>query len=787
MSSRALKRRHGVRKKDKKSVGLSIFLICVVAIVAAMFGLLALCQSWLEDLPDYTKADAYNSAATSTVYASDGQTVLAEFQIENRTPVQADEISQYVLDGTVATEDERFYTHSGVDWPGVVRALFNDLLGGNLEGGSTITQQFVRNTILSDEMSDISVKRKIREMYIAMKLEEQFSKDDILLMYLNTINYGSGAYGIEAASERYFSKHASELTLDEAAALVGIPQSPSYNNPIENFDNCLERRNLVLDRMASNGYITEDEAEEAKAKELVLNPSEPADTGILAYDYFTSYVRNQLLSSEGYSFSTSEIFEGGWNIYTTLDVDVQNDAEIAAANKVAEEGSSYEVSLVAIDPNNGYIRALVGGKDYDSDQVNMATGEGGSGRQSGSSFKTFTLLTAIEQGINPNTLIDAGSTVEVEGSTSVSNSGGRSYGTRSIASAFAVSSNTAFVRLAMSVGIDNVIDMAHRCGITSDLSDVVGVTLGIDSVTPLEMADAYATIANGGIHYKPECIERIVDRNGELIVDNSSPTGERVISEEVAHAAIEVMEGVITSGTGTAAALNCGQEAAGKTGTTESSMDSWFCGITPQYSVAIWLGDRRGYTEGRAVSGSAASVFSDFLDRVLADAPHEYFPDAASPPYQDDYTDAENHIGGYYSSSGSGSSNSYRYYDDDDDDDYSYSGNSGNSGYRNSSRNSYYGNNYYDDDDDYSYSGNSSTNSGGNSSYSGGGGDSSYSGGGDDSSYSGGGDTSSGGGGESYDSGGESSSGESPGSEGGGGADEGGGGGSEGGGEESSE
>lgn len=308
------------------------------------------------------------------VYASDGTTLLAEFQLENRDPVALDQISEYVLKGTVATEDERFYTHSGVDYLGVARALVNNLMGGELEGASTITQQFVRNTILSDEMRDISFKRKIREMYISQKLEEQYSKDEILLMYLNTINYGSGAYGIEAAAERYFSKDAKDLTLNEAATLVGIPQSPTYNNPIDYPDNCLKRRDTVLDRMVSNGVITAEEADAVKAEPIELNPSEPSMTGILAYPYFTSYVRNQLTNPEGkYAYSTSELFKGGLKVITTLDIEAQTAAEEAAAEKEEEAGDPFEVAMAVVNPENGYIDALVGGRDYESSQVNMAT------------------------------------------------------------------------------------------------------------------------------------------------------------------------------------------------------------------------------------------------------------------------------------------------------------------------------------------------------------------------------------------------------------------------------
>ena len=221
----------------------------------------------------------------------------------------------------------------------------------------------MRNTILSSEMDDISIKRKVREAYISIKLEEQYSKDNILLMYLNTINYGSGAYGIEAASERYFSKHASELTIAEAATLVGIPQSPTYNNPINYPENCTKRRNVVLDRMLSNGVITQEEHDAAQAEPLVLNPTEPSTTGIEAYPYFTSYVRDQLTNANGkYAYSKDELFKGGLKVYTTLDVSMQEAAEAAAREKEQAAGDNYEVAMVAIDPDNGYIKALVGGR-----------------------------------------------------------------------------------------------------------------------------------------------------------------------------------------------------------------------------------------------------------------------------------------------------------------------------------------------------------------------------------------------------------------------------------------
>lgn len=658
MSSRSIKNRPSIKKKHP-FIGLLVVLCVVVGVIAAgCVGVYALGASWLQDLPDYEDADAFNTAEPTEVYASDGTTLLAKFQLENREPVEMSQISQYVIEGTVATEDERFYEHGGFDIAGIGRALINNITGGELEGASTITQQFVRNTILSEEMDDISIKRKVREMYLSVKLEEMYSKDEILLMYLNTINYGSGAYGIQAASQRYFSKNATDLTLAESATLIGIPQSPTYNNPIDNPENSLSRRNLVLDRMLSNGYITQEEHDAAQAEPLTLNPSEPSNDGIYLYPYFTSYVRELLTDEDGpYKYSTNEVFKGGLTIITTLDVSMQQKAEAAVAAKLETLDSAVDGALVAIDPDNGHVKAMVGGRDYYADQTNLATGQGGlGGRPCGSTFKTFTLLASLEAGISPQTMFDCSSPADIPGyGITLHNYGNSSYGTRSIASGFAVSSNTGFVRLEMSIGTDKVYEMAKRLGITSELSEEdPTLTLGTYNVTMLDMADAYSAIANGGTHYDSEPVLQIIDRDGEVLHDNTAPEGERVISAEVAHAATEVMKGVITSGTGTAAALPSGQTAAGKTGTSSDYMDITFCGITPQLSVSIWLGDDENQVP---VNTSAADVFRNFVSAALEGQPLEEFPDAGDPAYQN-YTDSTYHIGGTWSSSDSSSSSS---------------------------------------------------------------------------------------------------------------------------------
>lgn len=630
MAKHASKGRH----INKRKRGLSIFkkviigLVVVAVVVCIPIGVVS--ALWLQDLP-VCDEDAIDTAASTEVYANDHETLLARFQLQNRIPItDFSQVSSLVKDATVDIEDERYYSHGAVDLFGIARAAINNATGGSREGASTITQQLVRNTVLMDEMNDISVKRKLREAALAFQVEQQYSKDDVLLMYLNTINYGSGAWGIEAAAYRYFSKPSSELTLAEVATLVGIPQSPTYNNPIDNPENALARRNTVLDRMQRNGHITQEQADAAKAEPITLNTSDFSNDGIIKYPYFTSYVRDRLLST----LSFEDVFEGGLKVYTTLDIEAQEAAEAAALQKANEAGPDFECALTAIDPNTGYVKAMVGGRDYHTNQYNLAAQ---AKRQTGSSFKTFTLVAALEKGVSPQTTVNCYPQVFI-GDWKVHNYANSNYGACSIAQAFAVSSNTGFARLVTYVGPAAVVDVAHRMGITSDLEAVPAITLGAEEVTTLEMADAYATIANGGTHYDAVVVEKAFDRRGNVVIDNENPKGTRALSPEVAHAATEVMKGVVTGGTGTAARLANGQEAAGKTGTTEYEKDSWFCGITPQYSVAIWLGDR---TNQKAVYNTATSAFSAFLNPLLEGKEPVAFPQAADPKYDKKFSNGD--------------------------------------------------------------------------------------------------------------------------------------------------
>lgn len=616
MVSRARRSRHAARK-ERAGFRLGIVGIVIAAIIGiGCLGTVGLCAVWLQDLPDYTDASAYNVAEKTKVYASDGTTLLAELYLENRDPIELSEMGDYVTKGTVATEDERFYEHNGVDLLGILRAIWVNVTGTGHEGASTITQQFVRNTILSDEMQESTLKRKVREAYIAIQLEQMYSKDEILQMYLNTINYGQGAYGIQAAAELYYSKNAKDLTIAEAATLIGIPQAPTYNNPIDNPDNCIQRRNLVLDRMLTNGVITQEEHDAAQAEPLSLNITmSDGNDGLYQYKYFTSYVRDTLLQD----YSSDEVFKGGLTVVTTLDVNTQNAAEQAADAKLAGLDDNLELAMVAVDPDTGFIRAMVGGRDYDTNEFNLATQ---AKRQPGSSFKTFTLLAALNDGVSPDTNLNCTSHVNIDG-WEVENYGGSNYGTRSIASAFAVSSNTGFAELCTEIGPSKVVEMANTCGIEQELQAYPSITLGAQEVTVREMAQAYATIANGGTRHEAVCIQSITDASGNTIF-TADTTGEKVLDTSLTQAATEVMEGVITNGTGRGAAIANGQPAAGKTGTSENWRDKWFCGITPQMSVAIWIGGRE---EVRMPSSVAADdVFGNFMSTILEGQPIEQFP-----------------------------------------------------------------------------------------------------------------------------------------------------------------
>lgn len=632
MTARMRKIRHTAKPRAGKYIALMGLVVTLALVAAFVVAGVNLMKSWLEDLPDYTDADAYLLSQPTTVVDADGN-VITEFYLENRVPISIDECSPYVLAATVDIEDERFYSHNGIDIKGILRAVVSQLTGGS-EGASTITQQLVRNTVLQDEQFEKTLSRKVREAYIALQLEQMYTKDEILMMYLNSIYYGSGCYGIEAASEYYFGKACSELTLGEAATLAGLPQSPSLYDPTINPNYAVERRNAVLAHMLDNGDITQEQYDETVASQLELNVTPRTGSGTTKYPYFVDYVKTQLLEQ----FSYDIIFKGGLTVVTTIDPYTQQCAEDAAGSITDYAWDDLEAAIVAIDPNTGYIKAMVGGKDYNVHQYNLATQ---AQRQPGSSFKTFTLTAAIEAGMSPLVLIDANSPITI-GDWTVANINWESYGTISLRQATLWSSNVVYAQVINEIGVDAVIDVARRMGITSDLAPYNSLTLGVSECTVLEMASAYSTLASGGVHYEPTAITQVLDRNGNVLYQYE-PVGTQAISSEVAYAVTQVLQDVVREGTGAEAALTVDQPVAGKTGTTDSYKDLWFCGYTPQLACAVWVGYLdpaviyyQGY-EG-TTHNLPNPIFSRFMSAALQGQERQEFPYANSPVYRSDYS-----------------------------------------------------------------------------------------------------------------------------------------------------
>lgn len=605
----------------------------VLLALALCVSLWTLVDSWLQDLPDYKSADAYLVAEPTEVYAADN-TKIADFYIQNRKSVALDQISEYVIKGTVDTEDIRFYDHNGVDLQGILRAVAVQIKGGS-EGASTITQQLVRNTVLKDEQFDKTLKRKVREAYIAIQMEKEYTKDQILNMYLNTIYYGHGAYGIEAASITYFNKDAKDLTLAEAATLIGVPNSPTMYDPIQNPEASRSRRDVVLNRMLTAGDITQQEYDEAKAQDIVINQGQNV-TESSRYPFFTDYVK-QLLSDD---FDSKTINQGGLKVYTTLDPTKQKAAEDSVNETLDSIGQKdLESALVAVNNKTGYIEAMVGGRDYKTSQFNLATQ---AARQPGSSFKAFTLVTAISQGMNPTVRINANSPLKISPTWTLQNDSNYSWGTISLARATEISSNTAYAQVSEVIGAANIASMAKQMGVKVDLPAYESLTLGVIGIPPLQMAEAYTTIASGGLHRDSVAITKIEDRNGNTVYEHKDEP-KQIFSAGVALATDKVLEGVVNNGTATTVkryAYGVNQPIAGKTGTTSGVRDLWFVGYTPQTTVAVWT----GYREEKAVYvggapghpyNTSCPVFGRYLQKTLAGAAREEFPEGETPTYKD--------------------------------------------------------------------------------------------------------------------------------------------------------
>ena len=584
MSVRA---RHRRQKAHSGSVGKSILgaVFAVLAIAGIAVGGLAI---WVLDVradaPEISELRPAQEGANSKVYDADGNSLGYVQSDILRTPVTIGEIPDTLEEATIAIEDENFYEHDGVDAGAIIRAAVENAEAGEIkQGASTITQQLVRNLYIEDP--EDSIERKIIEATMAQEYEDGHSKQEILEEYLNTATYGTtdgrSAVGVGAAAEVFFDKSVKDLEVREVAILAGLPQAPTDYNPFLNPDGATDRRNQVLNAMADQGYITEEKAEKIKAEPIEEVLERGTRFEERDQEFFFDYVQDELIARYG----IKKVREGGLRVYTTLDPSLQAAAETAIA---AHPTPTADNALVSTDTHTGKILAMASTSEYGTSQFNLAAD---GTRQPGSSFKPFVLTTAVEQGMDPDsTTYPAPGTITLQPPASepwTVSGGGR--GSMTLRDATANSVNTVFAQLGLDVGPENFADMAKKMGITSPLEGVPAEALGGTSTccTVLEMSNAYATLAHGGVHHEPTAIEKVVFPNGE--VDKpKDPEGEQVISDGVAYTVADVMQGTLDSGTAVGNDVTC--TASGKTGTTEEQADAWFVGYTPDVSTAVWTG-----------------------------------------------------------------------------------------------------------------------------------------------------------------------------------------------------
>ena len=591
------------------------------------------------EIPDVKDLSAYAPRSATRLYADDNA-LFAELFVEKRIPIPLKEMPDLLRKAFIAIEDVRFYHHSGFDLRGIARAFYRNLMRqGMSEGASTITQQLARNLFLTPTKS---VKRKIEEIILAINIERNYSKDEILNMYLNLIYLGEGTYGVEAASYTYFDKKARDLSLAEAATLAGLTKSPSRSSPFKNQARTLERRNLVLRKMFEEGFISRGQYATAKETPLVLAPFRIHEkkTG-----FFIEQTKQAL---EEYLPRQEEIFTDGLNVRTTISLKMTEYAygAIEKGMKLYQERNPKvrvlpEVALLAMEVKTGEIKVLIGGKDFATSPYNRVTQ---AKRQPGSAFKPLIYLTALMEGYSSDTmLLDAPlSYTDAAGQVwQPRNFNNEYHGAVTMRKALELSLNSATVRLLERVGVSRVVDVAKSLHMTSAFAPNLSLALGSTEVSPLELAAAYATVARNGKYLAPTCIRTVLTPQGEEI-RRESPPEEQVVPPEAASLLIDMMKGVIKRGTAGKAA-RMPYYLAGKTGTTNEFRDAWFVGFSPDLLCLVWVGYDKDAFLGKRESGgvTALPIWMEFMSKALALYPNEDFaapqPPASyvSPPPQD--------------------------------------------------------------------------------------------------------------------------------------------------------
>ena len=598
----------------------------------------------IQDLPRIDQLKNYQPSLITKIYSDNGE-VIAKFFRERRETVSLSDTPLSLREAFIALEDQNFYHHHGIDIKRILKAVWIDLITwSRSQGASTITQQLARSLFLTPKKT---ISRKIKEIILAIQIEKRYSKDEILKMYFNQIYFGQGVYGVGEAASFYFGKNVSELNLAESAFLAGIPRNPSYYSPLNHLSNALRRKNFVLQRMREVGFITKEEEDRAKKIPIkIVGLSDNKKRGNVYYaPYFAECVRQKIAQKYGYEM----LWRGGLKVYTTLNLKMQQAAEEALIPYLKKK--NFQGALIAMDPHTGFVKAMVGGRDFKESQFNRATQ---AYRQTGSAFKLFTYTAAIDSKrftpVSPfydapiafkytREIRKIGEIKRKKKLWSPQNYEKHYWGKVFLWQMFAHSINVASVRLLQEIGVGKVINYAKKMGIDSPLNYDLTLTLGSSSVTLLEIVKGYATIANYGIKMKPILIQKIKDSKGNILEENF-PSGEAVISSQTSFIMIDLLKKVIDYGTGKRVRwLGFDRPCAGKTGTvgwpgekdTDKTMDAWFIGFTPDLVAGVWIGKDDGSPLGEKLTGSAAAipVWTKFMKESLKGKPTKDFP---SPP-----------------------------------------------------------------------------------------------------------------------------------------------------------
>ena len=592
-------RKHVGRRRLRRFVIAVVFLVGLLAVIAVA-GAAGVVVGATRGMPSLSTLQARSLPQTTLMYDDKGHLIAQVHGATDRLIVASRQIPAAMKAATVAIEDKRFYHHHGIDFEALARAALADLKAGRVvQGASTITEQYVKNAYLIHEHG---LLRKIREAVLAWQLEDRWSKDQILTAYLNTVYYGSGAYGVQAAAQVYFHRDVSRLTLSQCALLAALPRFPSGYSPIHEPEIAKARRDLVLQQMASQHDVTPQEQAAASRTPLGVYDQPPAQQrGPAAY--FVQYVTDQLVTRYG----AHETFEGGLRVYTSLDMRMQQDG-IRALKSTLPKGPAG--ALVSIDPATGYIRAMVASTDWRTSKFNLAWQ---SHRQLGSAMKPFALAAAVQEGANPATTyyvsqplhiyLGAGAAPPYWDVSTFSNT---YAGTINLVQATWQSDNTVYAQLAMDLGPRKIVAVAHKMGIASPLQPYPSIVLGSETVNPLEVADAYATLADQGVRRAPRGIEKVVFPDGDVV--RTAAKSRRALPAGVAYVVDKILEGNTRYGTAAAMPLYYSGVAAGKTGTTSNSADAWFCGFNPKLATAVWMGYPQAEVAMPGVQGATYCV-----------------------------------------------------------------------------------------------------------------------------------------------------------------------------------